>query len=172
MDKAWLAALLLCFSAAALGETRDPQQYFFDQSLGDFKSELATAQQQGKTGILIMYELEDCPFCHRMKQTVLNQSEVQDYYRKHFLIFTVDANGDTTLTDFAGHETTEKKFAAENRVRATPVFAFYDLAGKPVTRFTGAAKDAQEFLAFGHYVVEGAYKTMSFAKYKQQPNVK
>jgi thioredoxin-related protein len=107
-----------------------------------------------------------------MKQTVLNQSEVQDYYRKHFLIFTVDANGDTAVTDFAGHETTEKKFAIENRVRATPVFAFYDLAGKPITRFTGPSKDPQEFLALGRYVVEGAYKTMPFAKYKQQPNAR
>ncbi len=171
MGKAWLAALLL-FSAAAWGETRDPQQYFFDQSLGDFKAELATAQKQGKTGILIMYELEDCPFCHRMKHTVLNQSEVQDYYRRHFLIFTVDANGDTAVTDFAGHETTEKKFAEENRARATPVFIFYDLAGKPITRFTGPTKDPQEFLALGRYVVDGAYRAMPFAKYKQQPNAR
>ena len=115
-----------------------------------------------------MFEMEDCPFCHRMKQTILSQSEVQDYYRQHFLIFSVDSEGANALTDFAGKETTEKKFALDNRIRATPVFVFFDLDGKPLTRFTGAAKDTKEFMALGHYVVDGAYKTMPFAKYKQQ----
>ena len=34
-------------------------------------------------------------------------------------------------------------------------------------RFTGAAKDVNEFLLLGRYVVEGAYKTQSFPVYKQ-----
>ena len=70
--------------------------------------------------------------------------------------------------DFAGKVTTEKKFAAEQRVRATPVFAFCDLEGRQMTRFTGTAKDVNEFMQLGRYVVEGAWKSMPFAKYKQQ----
>lgn len=167
MWKKIAAALLLLASLPALAATGDAQA-FFDQNLGDFKAELAVAQKEGKQGILLMYELEDCPFCHRMKETILNQSEVQDYFRKHFLVFSVDIDGDNALVDFAGKDTTEKKFAAEQRVRATPVFAFYGLDGKQVTRFTGAAKDAGEFILLGRYVVEGAWKSMPFAKYKQQ----
>lgn len=164
-------ALALMFATSAVwGETRDINQYFFDQKLGDFKAELETAKKEGKQGILLMFEMDECPFCHRMKQTILNQSEVQDFYRKHFLIFSVDIKGDTAMTDFKGKETTEKKFALDNRVRATPVFAFFDLAGDPTTRFTGAAKDANEFLLFGKYVADGIYKKkdLPFAKYKQQ----
>ncbi|MDP1704280.1 MAG: thioredoxin, partial [Sulfurimicrobium sp.] len=70
--------------------------------------------------------------------------------------------------DFSGKTTTEKQFALDHRVRATPVFLFFDLSGKVLTRFTGAAKDNREFMALGRYVVEGAYKTMPFARYKQQ----
>lgn len=162
-----LLALVFFLTGAAVAETRDVHPHFFDQSLGDFKAELATAKSQGKNGILLMFELEDCPFCLRMRQTILNQSEVQDFYRKHFLIFSVDADGSNPVADFGGRETTEKKFAADNRVRATPVFLFFDLSGKPVARFTGAAKDGGEFLALGRYVVEGAYSRMPFAKYKQ-----
>ncbi|MDD5241374.1 MAG: thioredoxin family protein [Sulfuricella sp.] len=162
-----VALLLLLSSAAGLAETRDVQG-FFDQNLGDFKAELETARKAGKNGILLMYELEDCPFCHRMRETILNQSEVQDYYRKHFLIFSVDINGDNPLVDFSGKETTEKKFAAEQRVRATPVFVFYALDGKPMTRYTGATKDVGEFMLLGRYAVEGGWKSMPFAKYKQQ----
>ncbi len=168
MLKRFLIVLLMFLSGSVVAETRDVQG-FFDQNLGDFKTELAVARKEGKIGILLMYELEDCPFCHRMKGTILNQSEVQDYYRKHFLIFSVDIYGDNPLVDFSGKPTTEKKFAAEQRVRATPVFGFYDLDGKPMTRFTGASKDVNEFMLLGHYVAEGAWKTMPFAKYKQQP---
>lgn len=168
MVKYLLSLMLFLFAATGWAETRDVQQYFFNQHLGDFKAELDAAKKEGKQGILLMFEMEDCPFCHRMKETILNQSEVQDFYRKHFLIFSVDTEGANALVDFAGNPTTEKKFAIENRVRATPVFVFFDLSGKPLTRFTGAARDVKEFLALGRYVVDGNYKTMPFARYKHQ----
>lgn len=165
----FLLGLMLCLGAFVVqAETRDVQQHFFNQHLGDFKAELDTAKKEGKQGILLMFEMEECPFCHRMKQTILNQSEVQDYYRKHFLIFSVDTEGANALVDFAGKDTTEKQFALEHRVRATPAFIFFDLAGQPVTRFTGAAKDTKEFMTLGRYVVDGAYKDMPFAKFKRQ----
>ncbi len=165
----FLMSLVLClFAASGWAETRDVQQHFFNQHLGDLKAELDTAKQEGKQGILLMFEMDDCPFCHRMKQTILNQSEVQDYYRKHFLIFAVDTEGANALTDFAGKAATEKKFALDHRVRATPAFLFFDLSGQPLTRYTGAARDVKEFMALGRYVAEGAYKNMPFARYKQQ----
>lgn len=159
--------LLSCMMGAAVAETRDVQKHFFDQHLGDFKAELASAKQAGKQGILLMFEQEDCPWCARMKSTILNQSEVQDYFKKNFLIFHVDIKGDTALIDFQGVETTEKKFSEKNRVRATPVFAFIDFDGKLAYRFTGASKDVNEFLMLGHYVVDGAYKAQAFAAFKQ-----
>lgn len=162
-----VVCLLFLASGLAAAETRDVNQYFFDQHLGDFKAELASAKKAGKQGVLLMFEQEDCPWCARMKSTILNQSEVQDYYKKNFLIFMVDIKGGTALIDFQGMDTTEKIFSAKNRVRATPVFGFIDLNGNMVYRFTGAAKDANEFLMLGRYVVEGAYKTQAFNVYKQ-----
>lgn len=149
-------------------ETRDAHQYFFDAKLGDFKSELAAAKKAGKKGIVLMYELDDCPFCFRMKQTILNQSEVQDYYHQYFLIFPVDIKGDIAMVDFKGKHTTEKAFGLEQRIYGTPVFDFFDLDGNQLVRFPGAAKDANEFLMLGRYVVDGAYQSMPFAKYKRQ----
>ena len=160
----WLLSLM---SGLAGAETRDATKYFFDQNLGDFKAELANAKQGGKMGIMLMFEQEDCPWCARMKSTILNQSEVQDYYKKNFLIFMVDIKGGTSLVDFQGAETTEKAFSEKNRVRATPVIAFVDLDGKMAYRFTGASKDVSEFLTLGHYVADGAYKTQAFVAYKQ-----
>jgi len=166
--KTFAAGLLFMLSlGTGHAETRDAQQYFFDLKLGDFKNELTTARKEGKTGILIMFEQEDCPFCFRMKNTILNQSEVQDYYHSHFLIYTVDIRGSIPMEDFKGKETTEKAFSLEHRVYGTPVFDFFDLDGKLITRFPGTAKDVNEFLLLGRCVVEGACKTTSFFAYKR-----
>jgi thioredoxin-related protein len=148
---------------------RDPSQYFFNQSFGDLKEEAQTAKQEGKTGVLIMFEEADCPWCHRMKTTVLNQVPVQEYYRKHFRILAVDTKGGNPLTDFNGKQTTEKAFAfRENRVRATPTFIFYGTDGKRLTRYTGITRNPEEFLWLGEFVVDGHYKDQKFTVYKRK----
>ncbi len=167
-----LACLLLLalLSAAPLAaETRDPASHFFDETWGDLQEELAIARDEGKQGILIFFELDECPFCHRMKRSVLNQPEVQAYFRRHFRIFTIDIEGDVEMVDFQGNATTQKDFAFKaNRVRATPVMIFYDLDGKPITRYTGATSGVQEFLWLGQFVAEGHYRDMRFTRYKRQ----
>ena len=167
--KIFIAGLLfiLC-TGTGLAETRDAEQYFFDLKMGDFKSELANAKKEGKTGFMIMFEQVDCTFCFRMKNTILNQSEVQDYYHQHFLLFAVDIRGSLPMEDFKGKETTEKDFSVEHRVYGTPVFDFFDLNGNLITRFPGTAMDVNEFMLLGKCVAEGACKTMSFSAYKRR----
>ena len=162
-----LIAIFLLWGAPAWADVRDPGTYFFQSTFGDLKAELVAAKAQGKQGIFLFFEMDDCPFCSRMKSTILNQADVQDAYRAQFLVYSIDVNGDTPLTDFQGKETTEKAFSLTNRVRATPTLLFFDLNGKLVTRFTGPTKNAAEFLLLGRYVTEGAYATQSFAQFKQ-----
>ncbi len=164
-----LVGALLCVVTSGLTAVRDPGEYFFDQTFGDFSEELENAREQGKVGILIMFEMDECPFCHRMKTTVLNQSDLQDYIKEHFLVFSVDIEGDLEITDFEGNLLPQKDFALKQyRVRATPVFAFFDLDGKLVARYTGATRSAEEFRWLGEYVVEGEYAKTSFTRYKRE----
>ncbi|MFW5723771.1 MAG: thioredoxin, partial [Halochromatium sp.] len=82
--------------------------------------------------------------------------------------FPVDVEGDIEIVDFEGHANSQKDFALKQfRVRATPVFAFFDLDGDLVARYTGATRDSEEFLLLGRYVVEGAYKDIPFTRYKR-----
>ncbi|MEN8167228.1 MAG: thioredoxin family protein [Pseudomonadota bacterium] len=160
---------LLLIGTLSQSATRDPDDYFFDQSLGDFREELETAREEGKKGILIMFEMEECPFCHRMKTRVLNQIEVQDYFKANFLIFSVDIEGGIMITDFQGEEMSQKDFAFKQfRVRATPVFGFFDLTGKLTARYTGATSDSREFLWLGEFVVDGHYEKTNFSRFKRQ----
>lgn len=167
MKQTFLCVILLFVATAAAGTVRDAEEHFFDSTFGDFSEELESARDQGKKGILLMFEMDECPFCHRMKTTVLNQSEIQDYFKENFLIFPVDIEGDVEVTDFQGNPMAQKDFALkEYRVRATPVFAFFDLDGNQVARYTGATRDAQEFRWLGEYVVDGEYAKTSFTRYK------
>jgi len=162
-----LIAILLLVAAPAWAEIRDPMNHFFQPKFGDLQADLQEAKKQGKKGIFLFFEMDDCPFCDRMKNTILNQSEIQDAYRAKFLLYPIDVNGDTELTDFQGNAMTEKAFAFGLRVRATPVLMFFDLDGKLMARHTGPVKDKAEFLLLERYVSEGAYATQHFTKYKQ-----
>ena len=169
------------FLVIALGLTslqaatpRDPYQYFFEQNLGDLADELSTAQDNGKKGMFVFFEMDECPFCHRMKKTVLNQPEVQDFFKQNFHSISIDVEGDIEIVDFDGNQTTQKEFASKNRVRATPVLAFYDLEGNQVVRYTGAASGTDEFMLLAEYYLDGIYKTVGdngrpikFSKYKR-----
>jgi thioredoxin-related protein len=170
------ASLLIVSTVVEAATGRDPYQYFFNETFGDFSEELQTARAEGKSGILLFFEMDECPFCHRMKTTVLNQPQVQEYFREHFLNFAVDIEGDIEIVDFEGNPTTQKAYAFEvHRVRATPVFAFFDLTGERVARFIGATTSPEEFIWLGEFVADGVYKQvddsgrpMTFAKYKRQ----
>jgi len=166
MSRLFIVFLML-FAVSAQAEPRVPLSHFFQPKFGDFHAELQTAREQGKKGIFLFFEMDDCPFCERMKSTILNQSDVQDTYRALFLVYSVDVNGDTQMTDFQGKHTTEKAFALANRVRATPTMLFIGLDGKVMARQTGPTKDKAEFLLLGKYVADGAYATEPFIKYKQ-----
>ncbi len=160
--------IFLLSQAAIAVETRDPGQYFFQETFGDFSEELENARDDGKKGLLIFFEMDECPFCHFMKTKVLNSVEVQNYYREHFKIFKVDIEGDIEIVDFNGKPTTQKEFSyRQYRVRATPVIAFVNLEGQVIHRYTGRTSGPEEFMWMGEYVVDEHYKTQKFTKFKR-----
>jgi thioredoxin-related protein len=162
--------LALLGAGVAVAESpRDPYQHFFNETFGDFSEELEQAREQEKKGVVIFFEMDDCPFCHYMKGNVLNQPSVQEYYRKNFLLFSVDVEGDIEIVDFTGESMSQKDFAfKKNRVRATPVIAFFDLEGNRVHRHTGKTSGVDEFMLIGRYVVEGHYGKLPFTRFKRE----
>ncbi len=147
---------------------KDPYKYFFQETWGDFIEEASRAKSEGKKAIMIFFEMDECPFCHYMKTNVLNQPSVQKYYRENFLVFSIDIEGDVEMVNFKGKTVKQKDFAfKENRVRATPVIAFFDFDGKRIHRHTGKTSGVKEFMMMGKFVASGSYKSMRFSKYKR-----
>jgi thioredoxin-related protein len=166
--RVFMLITLLGAGAAVAEPPRDPYQYFFNETFNDFSEELQHAREQGKQGVVLFFEMDECPFCHYMKGNVLNQVAVQEYYRKHFQLFAVDIEGDLEIVDFSGESMTQKDFAfKKHRVRATPVIAFFDLDGKRVHRHTGKTSGVEEFMLMGEYVAEGHYKNLPFTRFKR-----
>jgi thioredoxin-related protein len=168
--------ILLCLAPGLLqaSTARDPYQYFFESSLGDLTEELEIARENGKQGIFVFFEMDECPFCHRMKQTVLNQPDVQEYFKKRFHSLSIDIEGDIEIVDFKGNDTTQKEFARSNRVRATPLLAFYDLQGNLLFKYVGATSGKEEFIWMGEYIADQVYlqkddsgRDMRFTRYKR-----
>lgn len=158
-----------CVLSAETDSIRPPDSHFFHESFGDMQEELAIAISEEKFGVMVMFETNDCPWCERMKRNIFNRSSVQDYFRGHFQIILINAEGDTPIIDFDGSELVEKDFALTyNRIRATPTFLFFDRSGQLVTRHTGTTKDKQEFLWLGEYVVDGHYKNQRFIHFKRK----
>ena len=114
-----------------------------------------------------MFEMDECPFCHRMKTTVLNQPSVQEYFREHFLIFPVDVEGDVEVTDFR-----QQRNAEGLRAEAVPGAGDAGVRVLRSRRQHGGAlyrrhPRIEEFMLLGQYVVDGAYKDTTFTKYKR-----
>jgi len=173
-QQAWqiLLSLVLIVTAVAkidAAAPRDPSAYFFQDRFGDLAEEAETAEASGLFGVMIMFETADCPWCLRMKETVLNNIEVQRYYRRYFRVLVLNAEGDAPMSDFQGKEMTEKEFALEaHRVRATPLFAFFDTRGRLLLKYTGTTRNTQEFLWLGEFVVDGHYLNERFSQYKRR----
>lgn len=161
-------ALLALCTLSACAEPRNPEQYFFHQSFNNLMEEAEVVKQQNLTGLFVMFSDDDCPWCQKMKASVMNQPLIQDYYRSHFRVLHIDIRGDTFVTNFNGVELSEKDFAFRiHRVRATPVFIFFDPKGNPIQRFTGATRDVDEFLWLAEFVVSGEYRHTNFTRYKR-----
>jgi thioredoxin-related protein len=164
-----MTLLVATLSAVAFSghaaELRDAQS-FFNLNMGDLKAEAAEAKSEGKKALMVMFEQEGCPGCRHMRSQVLNRKDVQDYYRANFANLSLDIWSSVPIRDFGNREQTEKAYAQGIKIKGTPTFIFYDLAGNEIARIFGVIETPEEFLLLGRFIASGAYKTRDFAQFK------
>ncbi len=158
--------VLLAFAAAA--HAAEPWEAFFDPFLGDLKSELADAKAAGKKGVVVMYHFEECPYCRRMKREVLLRPEVQRAYHGDFTVIAIDTRGAQSITGIDGQTLPEKDLAKKLGVRVTPTFDFYAPDGQRLYRHAGGIFDPREFVLLERYVASGAFRSQTFAQFKEK----
>jgi len=164
-----LATLLVAGAlCAAEADKRDPREYFFTQTFGDLPEEMQLAREDGKRGMLLFFESENCSYCQYMLNKVLSDSRVQDWYRERFVNIAVDIHGDIELKDFDGITLPSKVFAEHRRIFLTPVISFLDLNGVEIYRHLGMVKTPEEFMLLGEYIEGKHYFDTEYEVFAEQ----
>lgn len=142
-------------------------EYRIESLDNDYQSEIEAAAADGKYVVLFFHQA-GCPYCDKMRARVHPAPDVMNYFSQHFVMMESNIKGNLDVVMPDGTAVTEVEFGQKIRVRATPVFVFYDFDGKPALRTTGYL-DEKQFLLAGRYVVDGVYKTdKSFFRYVQE----
>lgn len=160
---ALLAALFLASPAGA--------EFRVESLDNDFPSEIQAAKEEGKR-LVIMFHQAGCPYCDKMRTRVFPDPKVDGYYAKNFVMIESNIKGNLDVVTPDGKTTTEVKMAKKYRIRATPVFLYFDTDGKEALRLTGFL-DADLFVRAGTYVVDGIHKKpekVSFYRYLKGQN--
>ncbi|PCH83094.1 MAG: thioredoxin [Piscirickettsiaceae bacterium] len=173
IKKIILFALLLIttWSAEAFSNSPAPianesKLDFFHTFNGSLPAQLAITKEKNKFGLVLFFGTTHCPFCHRMKTTVLTEPAVQQYYRQHFQLIDMDIESEALITTQNDINVSYIELSKSHRVRLTPTISFIDTRGITVYRHVGMIVDPQEFLWLGEYVFSGQTSKQSFASYK------
>jgi len=152
-----------------LGTFQAQAEYREESIDNDYQSEIEALADEGKFLVLFFHQ-SGCPYCDKMRARVHPSAKVMDYFTEKFVMMESNIKGNLDVVMPDGTEGTERDFAKKIRVRATPVFIFYDKDGKAALRTTGFL-DSERFYLAGKYVVDGVHKTdKSFFRYLQDQN--
>ena len=155
--------------ALLLGTSVVSAEYRDESIDNDYQSEVEALADEGKFLVLFFHQA-GCPYCDKMRARVHPSAKVMDYFTKKFVMMESNIKGNLDVVMPDGTKGTERDFAKKIRVRATPVFIFYDKDGTAALRTTGFL-DSERFYLAGKYVVEGVHKTgKSFFRYLQDQN--
>lgn len=127
---------------------------------------LAQARKEGKQGVAVLYEMNGCSDCARLRATTFKDAGLRRAYQRDFVAVSVMADEPTPLTDIDGKRSTQAQFAHEQRVYALPTLVFYDLEGIPVARHVGSSLTVAEWLHLGRYVREAGYEEAPLSDWK------
>lgn len=162
--------------AAALAASALPRQALaapapdsiFEPSFGDLGDELRQLAERKRRVLLLFFEMDACPFCHRLHRSVLSQAGVRAMLQRDFLSIRIDVQGQNPITTVDGRQLSESALAKEMKVRGTPSIVAIDTQGRELARLVGAPASPEEFLLFGRYLLSGRTAALSFAQYKQE----
>jgi thioredoxin-related protein len=112
------------------------QPIWFKHSFLDLKEDVWEASAEGKRVILYFYQ-DGCPYCARLLNENFTIKDIVDKTVSGFQVIAVNIWGDNEVIGLNGNATTEKSFAADNKVMYTPTLLFLNEKGATVLRING-----------------------------------
>lgn len=127
----FLLALLFSFPVKA-----QEAPGWFAQSLLHLPDDVADAAREGKR-VMLYFGQPGCPYCKQLMEVNFRQRPIAERMQKEFVSIELSIFGDREVTWTDGHDTTEKKLAAELKVQYTPTLIFLDEKGAVTYRVNG-----------------------------------
>jgi thioredoxin-related protein len=129
----WLFLLAFVFSVSAKAQEA-PE--WFAQSLLHLPDDVADAAREGKR-VMLYFGQPGCPYCRQLMEVNFRQRPIAERMQKEFVSIELSIFGDREVTWIDGHDTTEKRLAAELKVQYTPTLVFLDEKGAVAHRVNG-----------------------------------
>ena len=132
---------------------------WFKLSFLDLRDDLKEVRQEGKDGLMVYFGQKYCAYCRKFLEKDLTKEDIRTYIEKHFDVIGIDIHGQRMVTDLAGEEMEERRFAVKEHTNFTPSVIFYDRDGHEALRLRGyyppyRFRAALEFVADNHYSKE------------------
>ena len=98
--------------------------------LADDLTVIASQSDKEKLPILLMFFAEDCEYCERLEQDIINPMLVHGDFNNRVIVRKVLIDQFDTLTNFAGVITDSDEFANQRGIQVTPTLQFVDSNGQ------------------------------------------
>ena len=89
----------------------------------------AKEARQKNIPILLLFSLEDCPYCHFVKKEVITPMSVLKEYQDKVIVRVIEVDDDKTFYDFYHRARHPKKFAFDYNVNFYPTVVIVDYFG-------------------------------------------
>lgn len=143
---------------------------WFKLSFLDLREDISEAREAGKDGLIVYFGQKYCAYCKAFLQKDLGKGDIRTYMERHFDVVGIDIHGQRSVTDMAGNEMQESRFAVLQKTNFTPSLVFYNLEGEEVLRLRGYYPPYR-FRAALEYVADGHYRHESFPEYLARADV-
>jgi len=90
---------------------------------------IASQSDKEKLPILLMFFAEDCEYCERLEQDIINPMIVHGDFNNRVIVRKVLIDKVDTLTNFAGEVTDSDEFANQRGIQVTPTLQFVNSQG-------------------------------------------
>jgi thioredoxin-related protein len=159
-------ALAISALAASLSWMPLAQAALFETQTSDLAAETQSAAKSGRQ-LAVLFELEGCPDCLRLRRSVLSAPEVERAISCHYRTVAVSLSESGDIATPSGETVDRRAWTDRLRIHGAPALAFFDQNGKLLYRHTGPISSGAEFLLIGQYVASGEAENQPFQAYRE-----
>jgi thioredoxin-related protein len=165
----FLLSLVLLPICQVLAGIEDGPRYtahpdWMETGLVDLETELRTAKEEQKTGVMVFFSTVGCTYCGEFDRVSLGNPRLGKYTQDNFITVGLKIFDDAQMTDHLGNDLPIKQCAEQQKAGMASTLLFFGADRKPIFRAIGY-QSPERFRAILDYLIDDHYKQITFHKY-------